>query len=216
MDDSNKFLKSLKDEGVKSDPIFDTIYHDRGNVSEFLNNICTGADKTYELKSSDGEVCEFRMVTVHEEMLINSFVENLYSKFPHTKDLDKEFTIMNKSYYRIAITLMIATCPKMPATATLPDYNSCAKIKLADLLNDSSAKMNFLFKNYNSLYISVNPKLENIPKEEMEGLIEAIKKSDFPLSDLDYSTLLEVSTFLVNESIHTDNLLSEYFLKQQS
>ena len=87
----------------------------------------------------------------------------------------------------------------MPSTATLTNYNACAGLSISTLENGMGKKVGLVLKEYESLENNFNPKINDLDKEDVQKMVEWVKKPETPLSVLTYEQSLIVLEYLLDQ-----------------
>ena len=168
-------------------------------LGENSPRIITGTTK-------DGEIIsiQLRMLTTIEEIKLNTFVEEFRRILP-VKVHEGHKALADISLVA-SIKLMMATTPKLPVTATLAEYNVNAKICVMDFLVAESERVALVLKEYESLENEFNPKINDIDQEEVQELVEWVKKPGALLSRLTYEQSLTVLNHFLEQKELEDRL----------
>lgn len=173
---------------------------------DFLCSIGENTTKIMSKQKKDGSVVNinFRMLTSIEEIKMNTFVEKLKSILP--VKIHEGHKHLSDLILTSIMKIMIATTPKLSNTATLSDYNINAKLNIKDMLDCTSETLALVLKEYESLENEFNPSISNIKKEEVQKLVEWVKKPEIPLSRLTYEQSLIVLDYLLEQKELEDKL----------
>ena len=193
----------------KSGIDFKSIIDLRDENGEGSSYLCSLGDNTTQtLTSSDKEgnafSLDFRMLTAMEEIKMHTFVNNLKSILPVKIDVGHQH--LSDLILGSIVKLMMATTPRMSSSATLINYNSISKLSIADLLDAKTETISLVLKEYESLENKFNPKINNLTKEEIQKMVEWVKKPETPLSVLTYEQSLMALDYLLEQKELQDNL----------
>ena len=112
---------------------------------------------------------------------------------------------------RIVITLLMATTPSMALKSSFRDYNNSAQLKFADLMKSDMSTLSYLHNEYQSLEQKMNPSLGEFDDNTLRLMVGEIKKQSVRLLDLNYSSIIAICDYLIQQDLLMDKLASSSF-----
>jgi len=151
--------------------------------SDILSAMRQGVDYRLEITCRAFKMW-VRPLSSYENMLVSQEVADRLLRLPPTHRLPSVEATM-----RAKITLQTASTSDVGKN----DY------RLTELEMDrmSSDEIAYLFKQYASACDKVNPSLDTMPREQVEALAEALKKSPSEAIELSFSDLVNIVRYLL-------------------
>lgn len=148
-----------------------------------LDAMRRGVDYRLEIKCRDYSV-SVRPLTMKETVDVATRVNDNLLKMPqHARTSIMESTLLAKETLKLA---------------TKNDVDSNDEPRLTDYIMDrmTPEELQFIHRQYVQAIDRVNPVMEDLPKERLNELVEAIKKNETAVIDLSFLELASVCRFL--------------------
>ena len=188
--------KSLKDftetNKSNSDEVtdFKLIYENRNDNLKYLFNLTELDRRRFRIGKIMDKDVYVRVLTVNETKLLPSLLEeSLRDRLSQGLDVSDSTRVMEEAVIRI----MIASCPEpLPVKCNLKYVNDCASFKFSDLGDLALSELENLLTSQKEVEAMLNPKLDEIPVENLNMFIEGIKKKELLSKDLNWHTLYQI------------------------